>query len=669
MDHLGKMSDFLVKEKEEFEKTRHKMSTLANIKLPALSVTEAIDKRSELVKSMHTTLASLGHMLVCHESTIHKRWLKMKKEQRRAIIIGAWGNDMAPCHRPDWHAIHGESDDPRFGNWAALTFPYINQEDIVKPRSLLLLLSSRDKHHPAKFAAADLEAMHLGVSMKYIGAGDLPEYVMIFTNHKQTARYGDLVRIDASPAEGEQPHVNRGIPVSEGLLILKAQSMILNFLWCCVRNILHEMSTDDFINSTAMPEVTLSAATDTGFASLAVMAAEAPYRLPENLDWDRVVSLLAAKSSQASDHLRFFREDPGYFYDYAYERHEHRVERLLSEDGLANKDLEHRNEVVYWTRVLWDAIYVDYMQFETFAELHRQAEVLRQMSVSNAAFIQPDRDLPEAFMHALLRSRYFLIESALILSSRLYVQASPPWRDHFYCAVVETRAVSESTLVNSRKPSQLDSTQERLYTYLWRLIGNKNRHSANHEAVDASSLHMKLVGLTTVMDVLQHYIESKPRAKSMITPLVEYRISEIAIISEYLHQLKIYQPWARTFDSFFTKDRDETFQLEYREHIDMAGNCLTKACTRFGQAFGRLGAPINGRFSCPVEKRMTKENVAALRRAESHLDAFWEAFDKPVMAAFRPLEKTAIRRFLLQPRELQRTSAWVEPPKRKPTVP
>jgi hypothetical protein len=669
MDQLDKVSDFLLYEKERLEMTRRAIAALENTKPRQLSVTEALNLRSELVDNMHELLSSIGHILMCHESTIQKRWFKWKQEQRRAILLKSWGSNMALHHRPDWHAIYGQTDKNETESGIALMYPYINQEDLVKPRSLLLFLQSRGKHHRGKFAAADLEAMHLGVSMKRIGAGLLPGYVMMFTNHKQIARYGELVQVGTISKADGQPHVNRGIPVSDGLLILQVQHSILHFLNGCVRNILHDYSTDDIIKSPIMPQPALPVATDTGFASLAVMAAEAPYRLPENLDWDRIVSLLAAKSSQAADHLRSLREDPGYFYDYAYERHEHRVERLPSEQGLANKDLEPKNEVKYWTKVLWDAIYIDYMHFETFSELHRQAEVLQQMYASNAALIQPDRDLPEAFMHAILRFRYYLNENACIMSQRVPVSSSPPWREHFYCTVVHSKPGFECAIVDQKEPSQFDDFQERLYMYLFRLIGHKKRASANHGAVDVSSMHMKLVGLTTVMDVLQHFLESEPRAKSMMTPLLASSIGEIAIISECLRQLEIYQPWARTFDAFFTEERDKAFQLEYREHTDWAGDRLSHAFARFGQSFGRLGAPTNGRFSYPVEKRMTKENVAALRRAESHLDAFWQAFDKPVIETFRSLEKTAIRRFLLQPRVLQRTPAWIEPPKSKPSVP
>jgi hypothetical protein len=74
-------------------------------------------------------------------------------------------------HRPDFDAFRKKSaQQKKNGTMAPGTkykdqfmWPYINQEDLLKPRALLLLLNARGRHHPCEFAAADIDAMHLGL--------------------------------------------------------------------------------------------------------------------------------------------------------------------------------------------------------------------------------------------------------------------------------------------------------------------------------------------------------------------------------------------------------------------------------------------------------------------------------------------------------------------------
>jgi hypothetical protein len=65
-----------------------------------------------------------------------------------------------------------------------------------------------------------------------------------------------------------------------------------------------------------------------GFESLGMMAVEAPYRVPAQLDLCRIESLLAARASAAEDHLWALREDPDYFAKTLFEVKEHRQEML-----------------------------------------------------------------------------------------------------------------------------------------------------------------------------------------------------------------------------------------------------------------------------------------------------------------------------------------------------
>jgi hypothetical protein len=70
------------------------------------------------------------------------------------------------------------------------------------------------------------------------------------------------------------------------------------------------------------------------WSTLAFIAAEAPYRVPANLDFGRIRSVIAAKPSAAEDHIWVLREDPGHFADFVGDWSEHRLETLLDANGI-----------------------------------------------------------------------------------------------------------------------------------------------------------------------------------------------------------------------------------------------------------------------------------------------------------------------------------------------
>ena len=661
MDTTRGPNSFWVDPKANYERVLQGISELDDYDQTILSAAEVNADRLELVQAIFSDFAVLGAILEHYETTIHKRWLKKTKEQRRVVMQEAWREEMAQGHRPDWNALQKykqtkEIDMPKV--MAALMLPHINQEDLVKPRSLLLFLASRSRTHPSEFAAADLEAMRLGRSLKILSLGRLPHHAMMFTGRKDVDRYGELVRVDAFPAHKERPQVDRGVSVSDGILVLRAQFETMKFLQNCCHLILGDISEDVIPRSPALPPPTLSAGAGAGFVSLEIMAAEAPYRVPAHIDFDRMISLLGAKRDQVLDHLCSLREDPAYFQEYILDFSQHRPGAIGTECGPSVSNMMS----IKWNKDLPNMITIEYMQLELFSELHFQAEALQQMCRSNAASIQPDRDLPDAYLNALLKFRYYLNEAIiLVLQNKFHVFSSPPWREHIN--FVEQGSLLGSAVIELREPCQLDEAQMRLWDYLGRFIAYRPRYSGNKEPTDAGMLQLKILGTTTMIDELQHHIESEPRAKSMITPFIASSVGDLAIVSESLHQLEIYQPWASTFDTKMTADQVKSFQEDFQAHIMATEVRLIRVLMHSGNFLERLGAPTEGKFSYPIAERRTEGVVTALRKAEDNLDAFWKQVNAKVLKVLGPVKKTAIHRFLTQPHTLQRTSPWVEPSK------
>jgi hypothetical protein len=145
-------------------------------------------------------------------------------------------------------------------------------------------------------------------------------------------------------------------------------------------------------------------------------------------------------------------------------------------------------------------------------------------------------------------------------------------------------------IISLREPCRLDDIQLRLHRYLSLFAVYKDGKTANYDPTDAASMEMKLYGTTTMTDGLQHLIESEPRAKEMITPWIASVVGDLAIVSECLHQLEIYQPWARTFDTMLTEDRDRAIESDYLERTEATVICIRTALLSCRESLGRLGA-------------------------------------------------------------------------------
>ena len=74
--------------------------------------------------------------------------------------------------------------------------PYINQEDLLKPKTLLLMLNARGRQPPAVFAASDSQATHFGVVTQSIIPIFLNTYTMILNGAHHPEKYGEVVSWD-----------------------------------------------------------------------------------------------------------------------------------------------------------------------------------------------------------------------------------------------------------------------------------------------------------------------------------------------------------------------------------------------------------------------------------------------------------------------------------------
>lgn len=153
---------------------------------------QATKRSSSIFQSFDTLRAIVDR----HELTIQNRWMKKTRPQRLKIILSAWPG-LPVSHRPDFDAFRKKQANARFRD--PFIWPYLNQEDLARPRSLLLLLNARARNHPSCFAAADGEAMHVGRTLQVIVPLFLNCYVVTLngiTDRKADREYGRLLNWD-----------------------------------------------------------------------------------------------------------------------------------------------------------------------------------------------------------------------------------------------------------------------------------------------------------------------------------------------------------------------------------------------------------------------------------------------------------------------------------------
>lgn len=634
-----------------------KMITPNGIALPTvMTPNEARREAGERTTRLFADYHLLHDILERHEATVQRRWAKKSRAQKLAILLAAWP-EMPTTHRPDFRAFRKKAGGLDVKLRGSYMWPYINQEDLVKSKTLILLLNSRGRNHPSVFAAADGEAMHLGKVTMALQPAFLNHHVFMLNGMTRDRDYGRLVGWDEHEDAFDWMHTRKQFLPGEGLLIVEAQERLLTFLVQCCLRILHEIAADDLLRDAlyaVQPEPRLKEATDaSGLGSLAVMAEEAPYRVPADLDLGRIEALLAARTAAAEDHAWALREDPGYFAGYLAETREHRQEMLKDMAGNVHPTLKPARAGLLWSRVIGQVLVEAHFHLELYAELRAQARELRVLQRRHAAQITPLDDLPEPYLAALLRFRHYLqqVAKAPINQLKTAFIASLPMRSYFLRHVPESDD-SSKILTVSRPGVRMDPIAGQL---LWLL-----------RTLWEDDQDLFLCRLPNVVDELDRLLTAEPRAREFVSPCIARVIGDLSVVGECLRQLDMYQPWANGWENALV-ERQDAIQREFAARTETEARVLTAFHEKNVTVLRPYGDPSDNKFEYPVARRRSQANVDSLRAAERHLDVFWAKADDLVRAYAKTTKSsngTAIQRLLAQPRLLQRTPAWLERPAR-----
>ncbi|KAF8981883.1 hypothetical protein BGZ46_002175 [Entomortierella lignicola] len=622
-----------------------------NITLPRPSSFPTPDKvrkeARERVTNIFKDWTLLNHIVLRHEATIQKRWLKKTREQRKTILLTAWPN-MSASHRPDLEAFLREKSKAPTAFREAYLWPNINQEDLLKPKLFLIFLNARARNFPSVFSEADHASFRFANTSGKVTAAFLNEYTMMFIGRNTPETYGQLYSWDDHEDAATWLFTQKGMHPGYGLQTLEVQERIYHFLLECCLQILHDKPRESLAidDSPIEPEPPALSIVEGGMNSLAAVAAMAPFRLPASIDFARLQDLVAAKLSAVEDHIWSLREDPSYFTDIVLDMKDHRQELLLDVRGQQHSLVNPQPKSRLWDRVVGNVVAEAYLYLEIWSDLHSQIGNLMALKKKYEGAIKYDDDLPKELLEGFLDLDYSLsyYVKGPIETLKTIVVASPPLRASFV-RLPEERGSTFIKVV--QKPgSNWDITQGHLMWLFQTLWDDHQRH---------------LCGLGPLLDEMERLVNNDPKNRNLFSSRVASVVADLSLLSECQRQISLFQPWASSFEDEAVSRKDELAAKHVQrtsriQELDIALKQISLAD----------GDPSNGQFYYPISQRRTKENTEALQKAERALDRFWEKLDRFILKKIDVSRHKVLASLLSDSRIMYRTADWVEP---VPTLP
>ncbi|KAG0090430.1 hypothetical protein BGZ93_005412 [Podila epicladia] len=616
-------------------------NSLSNLPQPSSYPTadEVRREARERVTNVFDDWTVLHHIIQRHEATIQKRWLKKSRDQRRNTLLHAWPN-MPKMHRPDLEAFFGETTTRSATNPDVYLWPDINQEDLLKPKIMLVFLNARARHYPSDFAAADETSFKFAETSGKVMPGFLNDHTMMFTGRNTPETYGRLYSWEENKDAFEWMHTGRGYLAGKGLQILAVQERVYRFLVECCLHILQVTRAFVMTDTPIEPEPPVLSISDGPTHSLAEISAVTPYSMPVKLNLGRLRDLIAAKRSAAEDHLWSLREDPGYFADTILEMKEHRQELLLDTYGRQHSLVRPWLSKEFWNRVIHKAILEANGGLEVWDILLFQINQLISLQQRYEGTFTDEDPLPIQLLEAFLDLDFSLgvYMNVPLMALKNIVVASPPMRNWF----VRLPEENPRNIQVIQKPNlEIDTTQKRLLWLFQILWDDRQRH---------------LAGVLPILDKMERLVQNDPKSRNLFSAKVADTIADYSLFAECQRQIQLYQPWASTFKSDAV-DRQQKIRANYIERTKRMGQVEAA----FGGVDSSFADPSDKKFYYPVEKRRTKENTEAMQQAERNLDEFWAKLDRHLLKTVNNSRNGVWTCLLSSDRKLQRTPDWIEP--------
>jgi hypothetical protein len=656
----------------------------ANSMFDCISHEEIPKLRTEIrqtANQIYHSWETLRSIVQRHEGTIQKRWTNKSKTKRRQLLLAAWPN-MAQEHRPDIVLRNKYYDSlakirmktPLQGaplpvqqttlaykgfQREALLMPYINLHDLTKTAPLLLMINARARRPPHAFSRRDLQ---------------LSTHCMWMTNWRWLEGYA--MDLDSSEGYGElrEGHITgltfalgtdprlaeETIEPGDGLWVLEIQNRLYRFLLEIVQSILHDIPPSDLAGPkyNIQPEPTLPSGNslESGILSLASTQLEATYSSPGQMDLHRLQLLVNAKASEEEDKLWALREDPGRFSEGAEDYIAHRPHHVP--DIFGN---EHPDVTFNGCKMMKDAskkvleglfsvcfLESNFICLEFWAHLAQDITDLVELKKQHfdSGNIEPADKLPEPFAFALRKLLFTLcmrVEQHVVLL-RKAAFSSPPLRPY-------VKRASSDTLDNFVYNPTTHPPQHLLdFMVILDGLSNDGLRTMGH-----------IASVQMVMEQYDKFINTVPDAHKAVSPYVAKEISDLALYSECLRHIHLFQPWAATLHKIVEAPHVQTASGD--RYNDSRHEVIPEALGKYSPSHEVLWwAAAAFRSPYPVHKKRTATSVEAMQNAETLLDHMWHVL-LAEMEKHSSLPTHSRNVLLLQGRQMQRTPDWVEPVK------
>lgn len=432
-------------------------------------------------------------------------------------------------HRPDFEAFKREKPVQRGAGSKledAYLRPYINIEDLVDGKNLLLFLNSRGRNPPSAFARADFNAVHLGHISGAIRPAFLNEYTMLLSDASSPAKYGKLVSWDED--ENALNWIQEGVEFmpGEGLMVLQVQNGLYDFLLKCCRVLFQDFDTDALLGESLpiLPEPEAIVNKDSAYASISVVASEAPYRPPATVNLARLRDIVAAQRDAAVDHFWALREDPSYFAGIIRDWADHRQETLLDTRGRHHPLLDN---VEFWNRVSTTVVHNAYEVVLQWVIIHEKLQKVTICQERHRTTTTYSSTLPEDYERALRRLQGVLemLSKKPIRMLKIGVPPSPPMRSQWVREPQEHG--TEIIRVHTKPGNGADS----LLWLFYCLVDERQRF---------------LFKMHLLMDEMERLVQRDSKQRQKMSGWVSDRVSELSLMGEILHQIEL-QPGVAKF--------------------------------------------------------------------------------------------------------------------------
>jgi hypothetical protein len=628
------------------------------------TLTELRTLKDVLVNQLFEDWEFVNKAVNRHEDAIRKRWTKKTVEQKRQLLLRV-EPDMPKEHRPDSKLVESNTEAIRkenpyvviqIFNSTTCLVPHINQEDLTRPKPLLVFLNSRGRHSPSAFAHAELLQSDYGGWSDVDGFKRLEEYTMDFLSGDDRNSYGKIRKWGDISYALELVYKGRAFHPFVGVKILLMQTATWRFLRGCCVEVLHDIPIDLIVGgdveiqrNEGKVEWETAAVWSTANASI-----QAPYCVPAQFEHSRLRSLISAQIVAIEDHIWTLREDPSYFTETFDVFYEHRLEMIPGKNGERNSALGRAPSFLH-SFIIRDIVFDAYFELYLWHECERQLFALEKLQNDYKDAILHAEDLPEEYLQAL-KTFWRHLHSILTDSHQVFKRdttSSPLLREFVY---------SEGDAGSGTAVRFLSEETDRTET---------TRLFFKHTLAIISKENPPVSGFFRELDELESLLQSDAAAKSMVTPLNANHLSSMSVASVCIHQLRLYQPWAarieadiepRLYDTSWSVNQAYK-RLTDRFHGGRRDGFMKERWAN--EAILKLVDPTDGKFDYPVKGRPNRTNIRAMRAAEESLDQLWKELDAFAKLKTGRILPELLDRDITRGRTIRRTPPWVDPPKAK----